>query len=412
MKKISDGLVVLALVIFSLALRLWGAADMREGMLDERSHVETAYNYVQKGIMVPDRWEHPPLKHLLLYANLKLAGGETPYGWRIRNIIFGSLTAWLMFLLGREIVSARAGLMAALLLILDPLHVLLSRTTFEEIPAVFFMLTGIYLTIRHLKGGIQSPAPAGLFFGLAVATKWYCAPALASAFAFSIYSSLRSGKSVSSAMYTYITAFVILPLGIYALAFYSWFGRGYDFEEFIRMQIEAFHGLKESKAELFHPALLSSASPALEWFISPLVFVFYSQTLDGMGRFLFFMNNPPLWILSFPAVFYAVYVAREKRDVVLAFICATFFLAFFQFLPVKRPIFLYSAMIVLPLAYLATAFSATDLISKMKRQKEAYVAALASIVLWGLYLYPLATAKEVPTAIYSPLLAVAKFIGK
>jgi len=62
------------------------------------------------------------LKYHLLNASMKV-WGDNPAGWRMRNVIFGSLSVAVLFLIGIELFSSvRVAGLAAAFLAFDPLH--------------------------------------------------------------------------------------------------------------------------------------------------------------------------------------------------------------------------------------------------------------------------------------------------
>lgn len=64
---------------------------------------------------------HPPLYYLLLHA--WLLAGDAEFWLRLPSAAFGVVSVWLIGLLGRWLIDARAGLVAAAILAVSPLHV-------------------------------------------------------------------------------------------------------------------------------------------------------------------------------------------------------------------------------------------------------------------------------------------------
>jgi 4-amino-4-deoxy-L-arabinose transferase-like glycosyltransferase len=86
--------IVLICLVFLAAffLRFYDISHPSFRYMDEGGHVMAASNYWNNGQTEPDNWEHPPLRHLLLYGFLQVFG-DNPYGWRMRNVLFGAATA-------------------------------------------------------------------------------------------------------------------------------------------------------------------------------------------------------------------------------------------------------------------------------------------------------------------------------
>jgi dolichyl-phosphate-mannose--protein O-mannosyl transferase len=82
------------------------------------------------------------------------------------------------------------------------------------------------------------------------------------------------------------------------------------------------------------------------------------------------------------------------------------------FLLVKRPAFVYSASPLLPFAFTAVAAAlglAADRLGP-RRGPWAFRLVAALALAWNLYLYPLASAKQVPLAPYAPILERAELV--
>jgi len=150
-------LVLLCIVfLLAFALRFYDVASPAIPYMDESGHVPAATNYWDKGQFELDRWEHPPLRHTLLYGFLQVFGNN-PYGWRMRNVLFGSVTAVLVYLFAFAITPGRkTALLAGLLIATDPLHVVLSRHTFCEVyGTAFFVLAIVLYVITGTKGSLS-----------------------------------------------------------------------------------------------------------------------------------------------------------------------------------------------------------------------------------------------------------------
>src|SRR5215472_867751 len=121
--------------------------------------------------------------------------GLNSFGWRFSSALFGSLAILLICRIGRRLTrSTLLGCVAGLLMALDGLEFVLSRTGILDIFLMFFVLAafGCVLIDRDVsraelaeraargEGGDLGPkfgigkwrVAAGIFLGLAVATKW------------------------------------------------------------------------------------------------------------------------------------------------------------------------------------------------------------------------------------------------
>ncbi len=406
--KSKYGYALAAIFILALALRLNGLADDRSYREDDRLITAGAWNYVQSGSFMPDDWIQPPFKFLLLRASMALFG-DNAYGWRMKNIILGSLTVFVLFLLSRELFrDDRVGLLAALFLAIEPLHIMYSGTIYEEISATFFFLLSLLLLLRYLRGTALSLVPSGICLALAFSQKWYYLFTMPLFLFYAVYARRRDsgGTAVVPAVHA-VAVFGLLPLGIYLLTFYPWIRNGSDLAEFVGMQADAYRILQGSDISTFVSSYIrSSPSAPREWFIKPIL---YGSVLDHDGawfRLKIFMSNFPVWLLACPAAIHAALVAlREKRRDVL-FLVVLFAVMYLQFALIERPMFMYSAIVVLPFVYLFVAHGAVSLVSRLPAGAAAWTfrGIVLATAFWGLYLYPLAAELPVPVALYAPLM--------
>jgi len=427
--KRNDVFLLLALFLIAFSLRFYDISYPDFKWMDEQGHVPAAMHYWNDGQFEPDRWEHPPLHHIILYGFLQLFG-DNPYGWRMRNVLFGALAAVLTCLFAWEISGSRkTALMAGLLLAADPLHIVLSRFTFGEVYGVAIFLAAVVLYLIYFNT-VKSQAPtstcdnasgrpqqhvgnkshvlfilSALLMGCALASKWNFVPGWILLLCLALlqngnYKSFRAALFVSS-------VYFLIPLSVYILSFYQWFGRGYTFGEFVEFVTNIYYSFQLYTAQFYDQGLLFlSHTSAAEWFVSPIVLGQGTYLSADLGEFVLFVNNLPIWILTIPSMIVLAVVAVKKRSMTLALPILLFCASYALFLSIRRPAFLYSAAPLLPFAFTAIAFLITKLSDRYG--PRLYYAALAVTLSWSLFLYPLVTAKKVPIAPYRYILENAE----
>jgi dolichyl-phosphate-mannose-protein mannosyltransferase len=181
--------------------------------------------------------------------------GLNSFGWRFASALFGSLAILLMCRIARRLTrSTLLGCVAGLLMTFDGLEFVLSRTGILDIFLMFFVLAafGCLLIDRDAgrealaagaarrEGGAAGPrlgirrwrVAAGIFLGLAVATKWNAAwyiigfAALVTAWDIGarrtagLKSFVRGG--LREARWLPLT-FLVIPLAVYISTWSGWF---------------------------------------------------------------------------------------------------------------------------------------------------------------------------------------------
>lgn len=155
-----------AFAVFGLALvlRLWGLGSIGELIFDETYYVKDGYTITQQGVEMdwPDEpdaaWErgevdtyedtgayvvHPPVGKWVIGLGMELLGADNPWGWRISVALLGAISVLMVARIGRRLFrSTTVGLIAALLLAVDGVHLVESRTSLLDLVLMFFALAG------------------------------------------------------------------------------------------------------------------------------------------------------------------------------------------------------------------------------------------------------------------------------
>jgi dolichyl-phosphate-mannose-protein mannosyltransferase len=388
-------------IVFLVAfgLRFYNCTYPAEKFMDETGHVPAAVHYWNTGQFEPDHWEHPPLRPIILYGFLQVFG-DNPYGWRIRNVLFGSFAAALTFLFALKTTENRKAALMAGLLATDPLHIVVSRSTFCEVYSAAFFLAAVVIYLWHNQRSSWLMLSAFLI-GCAMATKWYYLPCWFLLYLLTLCerNNYRNTKTILFITCTYL----FIPLTVYVMSFYMWFGRGYSFSEFIEFVVNVYNSLQQYTADNYTAGLffLSHLSAA-EWFTKPIIVGQGSYLTDGKGEFIIFMNNLPIWILTIPSLIGISILSLKKRCLKTALPALLFCSSYMLFVFVKRPAFLYSVVPMLPYAFTLIAYGITLITERYSIR--IYAVALAAMLGWNLYLYPLVTSKKVPVAPYRYIL--------
>ena len=181
--------VLLLIVMLGFFLRLRGLGRVGFNK-DEVNKVEAASAYRQGNFSV--NLEHPILMKSLVTLSVAAAdswNGSTPglahqvseeMAVRLPNVIFGSLTAVVIFLVAQEFFGASVGIISALLWSSGIVAITVNRLAKEDTLLVFFTWLGYYFYARAKKLGSAHTArqerfyaASGASFGLILASKYF-----------------------------------------------------------------------------------------------------------------------------------------------------------------------------------------------------------------------------------------------
>jgi dolichyl-phosphate-mannose-protein mannosyltransferase len=408
----SAKLAVLILILAAV-VRFWGVFDLNEFIEDETLHVSYAKSLGTYGTTANWGWHHPQLSGLIVYSTIRLFG-DNPVGWRSSNVLFGTASVALLFLIGRLLYPGSAvPIIAASLLAFDPHHIYLSRTTFVEIPVTFFFLLYLYLLLEYTENKRPTLPLAGLAMGLTMGTKAYFVFAIPLAMLYALYRIRQRGELTRPVLIDLAVVLLMLPFAVYLLTYFQWFSRGYTLFEFVQMKMDAVWALNELSIDNFahHREFLEAGGTPTEWFIKPLFWGHQRPLNEETGIFLIQCNNPPFRLLVLPSLFAASVHAWKKRSAQELLAPLLFASSYLLVLLAQRPIFSYSAMPMVPFAYLV--LSRTVSLGAMKIQKErlVYLCFFCAVIIWGAYMFPIVSARLVPLAPFRPILSHLRFLG-
>lgn len=401
---------VAALLVVTFGLRLWGAFDIAEHLDDESFHVPSAVSLAEYGAPLTSNWTHPPGGALILIATMKLFG-DNPAGWRTGGILFGTATVVLLYLVAFRLFNCRASaLLSAMLLVIDPYHVFYSRTTFMEIPVACFFLLFLYCLLRwHDRYSPNWLLAAGLALGCTVATKGYYALSIAIVICGSVFVALRRSDDRVLLLLRYLLCLAIIPVAVYVAANYHFFVRGHTLPEFIRMRQDAYHVLSSITKESFENSwLLQNAQKPWEWFVKPSAI----GLLLMNGNYRIEYNFFPVRTVAAIALVAFAWLGIDRRNLVFLVLPGLFISVYGILLMIDRPVLPYSVLVILPFAYGALGHGI--MLADVRFRANGRLAMLCAVLalVWGAYLYPLASGRSVPTAMYEPVLSRSHIWGR
>jgi dolichyl-phosphate-mannose-protein mannosyltransferase len=402
LKSLNWKIFTFVLVVATL-FRFWGAFDYQGQAGDEEPFIALSKNLMAYGV---GDWKYAPLTDLILASTMKLLG-DNPAGWRISGIVLGTASILLVYLIARRLYSERSvPLLAASLLAFDPFHIHFCRTITQEMPVIFFFLLYLYLMLAYSEDGQQTLTCAGIAMGFTIATKVYFVFAIPAVAIYAFYRELQRTEKNKAVMLCieFITKLILLPLAIYLLTHALWFGRGHTLPELFQLKSDAYwifsHNFTFENAQI----LIQGGKP-WEWFIKPLSFG--HQLSDGQyARFVIQINNPLFRMMVLPALFIVLYYAAKARRFQELIAPILFVSCYILFFLAKRPMNSYSALVLLPFAYLALARAVVILAKECNCEREVTIIFLSVIFVSGCYLFPISTGLLVPVDLYKPILSI------
>ena len=188
------------LLVWSFGLRLWYATPDLDStrFWDERYGLENLEPLLKEGQLRPVHGFHPGFSYLphglvlktsdLLYratgwqrlAIFDAQGRYTSTTYlicRTISVLFGTLTLFLLYLIGTRLGGRRLGLLAAFLLSVVPWHLRQSVLFKADIALLFTVVLTFYLSLRAIeRPSLRSFATTGFAIGLALSSKFNAGP--------------------------------------------------------------------------------------------------------------------------------------------------------------------------------------------------------------------------------------------
>jgi dolichyl-phosphate-mannose--protein O-mannosyl transferase/Gpi18-like mannosyltransferase len=335
----TDWLIILGLSVISFCVRVFYLRFPEEMIFDEVYHARAAGEYL-RGIN-PFEWVHPPLAKLLIASGVNIFGLNS-FGWRIMPVIFGTFFIPVMYILGKSLFGRRSlGVVAALLVSLDGVFFVQSRTAMTNIFATFFQLTAVMFFWLYFQHDYHQEkktraytflALSGLFISLALASRWTSMGALAFILGALIwykfffraslrelirgnFSSLGGSFNVKEIPFwiLVIVCFAILPVLIYIIAYIPYLSLNHTVEDIWNMQKGIFS---------YHKNLRDPHPYYSEWYTWPFLtrptWYYFRDFKNGTMGGIIALGNPAIWWSSIFATIFVIYQGiKEKKSALL-----------------------------------------------------------------------------------------------
>lgn len=114
--------------------------------------------------------DHPPLVFFIQHLFMRIFG-ESTFVFRLPSAFFGIASVYLLFLVGRQLFSPQAGLIAAAIGAVNTHLLFISRLGLQEAYVIFFLLLSTWLFLKALQKN-RYFIWTGVALGLAFLTKY------------------------------------------------------------------------------------------------------------------------------------------------------------------------------------------------------------------------------------------------
>lgn len=384
----------MVITFFAFLMRIFYLGTPKGLVFDEIYYVDGARDYLKYGVELskgaPEFVVHPPVGKWLVAAGIKLFG-DHEFGWRIAVAIAGTLTVYLTARIALRIFhETKWATLTALLVALDGLNLVMSRTALLDIFLTLFVLLAInsWLAGKYLSFAI--------YLGLAMGSKW---SALYFIIAFFILELLINRNLIR-----------VLKVGstsilIYLITWIGWFSssNGWDRDSKSNLILSLIYYHKEMLG--FHTGLTEKHSYQANpwsWIVMGRPTSFFYQAPKGCGvkdcaQEVLAIGTPILWWIGAFALLFLIGVnlhnfamRRFELESLIPFIgIAAGYLPWFFFQ--KRTVFTFYSIVFEPFLILAIVLLAKIAFEYDQRFKYLIAAIVIVIAINFLYFYPVFT---------------------
>lgn len=325
-RELQQRLLLYFVLLFAALTRFINLGRPNELVFDEVYYVDGARDYLQSGVEL-DKGSaefivHPPVGKWAIALGIKLFG-DNPFGWRFTAALIGVASVALIYLISQKLFhSYFLSISATVLMSLDGLSLVMSRTALLDIFLSFFLLLSFYFLVTH-RLWLMS-----LTMGLALGTKWSAIYVLA---ALGIYLLISQRKIIQTAIQC-----ALIPFIVYVASWFGWFlsDKGWSRDFSSNPIISWIHYHREILN--FHTGLTTEHSyeaSAWNWLVLGRPTSFYYSTPKTCGasscsQEVLAIGTPLLWWVGLIALFltigYFIYRREKSAGLILMFWLASY----------------------------------------------------------------------------------------
>ena len=393
-------IILIFLTIFSFIVRIINLNFPNHLMYDEIYRVARAQKFLSHEVFFTAQ---PHFTRYLIILGILLFG-DNPIGWRITQVVTGTLIIPMFYLIGKRLFKHKhAGLLSAFFITFSPSLLAYSRVGIATIHQIFFIVFSLLLFILATESKNNSRI---LFYflsaittGLAIATKWtslFLIPV------FWLWLKTRENiKSITMGKIFFNVVFLLLVLCTYTITFA---GEGENFnylhqkfntpnsnfvEGFVSWHKLAFTA--HAKKNTYHPC-------SSKWYTWPLLYkpvLIYMKvdTINNKVTTILGIGNPIIrWCGTLAILFQLfllLFMKDARKDKIIIFLLGAYFISFLPYAFIKRPMFLYHYLPSLLFQVLILEYTFINLYKKIQYFRPIFWTLLILMVTVFFYFYPL-----------------------
>ena len=384
----------MVITFLAFLLRIFNLSTPKGLVFDEIYYVDGARDYLKYGVEVskgaPEFVVHPPVGKWLIATGIKLFGNNE-FGWRIAVAVAGTLTVYLTARIAQRIFHENKwATLAALLMALDGLNLVMSRTALLDIFLTLFVLLAVNAWLKGIYLNFS------IYLGLAMGSKW---SAIYFVLLFLILEFVINRNLIR------VIKVGVTSVAIYILTWFGWFSSslGWDRDTKSNPIASLIYYHKEMLG--FHTGLTEKHSYQANpwsWIVMGRPTSFFYESPKGCGskncaQEVLAIGTPILWWLGAIALVVLIGVnlhnfAMRELDIsslipFLGILAGYFPWFFFQ----KRTVFTFYAVVFEPFLILAIVLLAKLAYEFDERLKIVIAVAVIAIAFNFVYFYPIFT---------------------
>jgi dolichyl-phosphate-mannose--protein O-mannosyl transferase len=358
-------------------------------------------------------WVHPPLGKWEIAMGIKAFGMDS-FGWRFSSALVGTLAVALTAILAQLLFgSALWTFVAGLLIAVEDLNVVMSRTGLLDIHLEFWVLLGFVLVLLDRRwierrretvaeAAIVEPAApgeppppaspvpspvwrpwrfaAGAVLGAATAVKWSGAFALFAVLILTfMWETTRRhredvswrrafGRAIVRESFGIVLALMLVPVAVYVVTWLPWIHHfGWDWGAFVENQLAAwrFHhsGIEWTKLDP-KTGIMTPTHPyyARPWKWIPLLrpISFYVQNSGTDTEQILAIGNPFIFWMSLVAIPFVAVAWRRLCDWRAGFLTVALLAQYLPWFLPGRPTFFFYVLPLVPFMILMVTYLARE----------------------------------------------------